>query len=130
MVEDNISEIFALLHQYQMRVEMIQNSAISFSICIYNKYGMLEPLLETLKTKFKVKVSDGVSLYTIRHFDKPAINFIKNKVGRNFSRTKNHRYRSVCSEGLGLKKTFFHFFYNGGGQFDMTLPGPTHDMGA
>ena len=81
MVEDNISKIFALLHQYQMRVEMIQNSAISFSICIYNKYGKLEPLLEALKTKFKVKVTDGVSLYTIRHFDKPAINFIKNKVG-------------------------------------------------
>ena len=81
MVEDNISEIFALLHQYQMRVEMIQNSAISFSICIYNKYGKLEPLLEAFKTKFKVKVTDGVSLYTIRHFDKPAINFIKNKVG-------------------------------------------------
>ena len=81
IVEENISEIFALLHQYQMRVEMIQNSAISFSICIYNKYGKLEPLLEALKTKFKVKVTDGVSLYTIRHFDKPAINFIKNKVG-------------------------------------------------
>ena len=81
MVEDNISEIFALLHQYQMRVEMIQNSAISFSICIYNKYSKLEPLLEALKTKFKVEVTDGVSLYTIRHFDKPAINFIKNKVG-------------------------------------------------
>ena len=81
MVEDNISEIFALLHQYRMRVEMIQNSAISFSICIYNKYSKLEPLLQALKTKFKVDVADGVSLYTIRHFDKPAINFIKNKVG-------------------------------------------------
>jgi aspartate kinase len=81
IIEENISEIFALLHQYQMRVEMIQNSAISFSICIYNKYSKLEPLLEALKTKFKVKVNDGVSLYTIRHFDKPAINFIKNKVG-------------------------------------------------
>ncbi len=81
IIEENISEIFALLHQYQMRVEMIQNSAISFSICIFNKYDKLEALLEALKTKFKVKVNDGVSLYTIRHFDKPAINFIKNKVG-------------------------------------------------
>ncbi len=81
IVEENISEIFALLHQFQMRVEMIQNSAISFSICIYNRYGKLEPLLEALKTKFKVEFTDGVSLYTIRHFDKPAINFIKNKVG-------------------------------------------------
>ena len=81
IVEENISEIFALLHQYQMRVEMIQNSAISFSICIFNKYDKLEPLVEALNAKFKVVVTDQVSLYTIRHFDKPAINFIKNAVG-------------------------------------------------
>ncbi len=81
IVEDNISEIFALLHQFKMRVEMIQSSAISFSICIFNKYSKLEHLLEALNIKFKVEVNDGVSLYTIRHFDKPAINFIKNAVG-------------------------------------------------
>jgi aspartate kinase len=81
IIEENISEIFALLHQYQMRVEMIQNSAISFSLCIYDKYSKLEPLLNALRAKFKVNVNDGVSLYTIRHFDKPAINFIKNMVG-------------------------------------------------
>lgn len=81
IVEDNISEIFALLHQFKMRVEMIQSSAISFSICIFNKYSKLEHLLEALNSKFKVEVNDGVSLYTIRHFDKPAINFIKNSVG-------------------------------------------------
>ena len=60
---------------------MIQNSAISFSLCIYDKYSKLEPLLNALRTKFKVNVNNGVSLYTIRHFDKPAINFIKNMVG-------------------------------------------------
>ena len=81
IVEDNISEIFALLHQFKMRVEMIQSSAISFSICILDKYSKLEHLLEALNSKFKVEVNDGVSLYTIRHFDKPAINFIKNAVG-------------------------------------------------
>lgn len=79
IVEENISEIFALLHKFQMRVEMIQNSAISFSICFYNKYDKLEGLVEALASKFKVKVVDEVSLYTIRHYDKPAINFIKNR---------------------------------------------------
>jgi aspartate kinase len=81
IIEENISEIFALLHQYKMRVEMIQNSAISFSICIFNKYSKLESLVSALNAKFNVKVTDQVALYTIRHFDKPAINFIKNKVG-------------------------------------------------
>ena len=79
IVEENISEIFALLHKFQMRVEMIQNSAISFSICFYNKYDKLEGLVEALASKFKVKVVEEVSLYTIRHYDKPAINFIKNR---------------------------------------------------
>ena len=79
IVEENISEIFAFLHKFQMRTEMIQNSAISFSICIYNKYDKLESLVEALASKFKVEVVDKVSLYTIRHFDKPAINFIKNR---------------------------------------------------
>ena len=81
IIEENISEIFALLHQYKMRVDMIQNSAISFSICIFNKYSKLGPLVNALNVKFNVKVTDQVALYTIRHFDKPAINFIKNKVG-------------------------------------------------
>ena len=82
IIEENISEIFALLHQYKMRVEMIQNSAISFSICIFNKYSKLESLVDALNVNFNVKVTDQVALYTIRHFDKPAINFIKNKVGK------------------------------------------------
>ena len=81
IIEENISEIFAFLHQFKMRVEMIQNSAISFSICIFNKYSKLESLVNALNAKFNVKVTDQVALYTIRHFDKPAINFIKNKVG-------------------------------------------------
>ena len=82
IVEENISEIFALLHQYQMRVEMIQNSAISFSICIFNKYGKLELLVKALSSKFNIEVTNNVALYTIRHFDKLAINYIKNKVNK------------------------------------------------
>jgi len=78
IVEDNISAIFALLHQYQMRVELLQNSAISFSVCINNKYGRLEELVTALRARFKVEVSEHVDLYTIRHFDREAIHRIKN----------------------------------------------------
>lgn len=67
MMEDNISEVFNLLHRYQMKVELIQNSAISFSVCIDNKYNNLEPLLTKLRERFKVVCYYGVTLYTIRH---------------------------------------------------------------
>ncbi|WP_121906589.1 aspartate kinase [Ulvibacter antarcticus] len=67
MMENNISEVFNLLHLYKMRVELIQNSAISFSVCVDNKFNNLEPLLSELRKKFKVKWNEGVTLYTIRH---------------------------------------------------------------
>ena len=77
IIEDNISDIFKLLHLYQMRVELIQNSAISFSVCITNKYDRLNELVSQLKHRFKVEVNNNVSLYTIRHFDQKAIEKIK-----------------------------------------------------
>lgn len=77
IVEDNISEIFALLHQFKMKVDVIQNSAISFSVCIDNIYDKLELLLRQLKAKFKVTCHENVSLYTIRHYTPTSINQIE-----------------------------------------------------
>ena len=78
IVEDNISYIFRLLHDYKMTVELIQNSAISFSVCINNKYNKLDELLLILRAKFNVEVNDGVDLFTVRHFNQEASNFINN----------------------------------------------------
>ena len=77
IVEENISYIFGLLHEYQMPVELIQNSAISFSVCINNKYQRLEELVLVLRSKFNVLVTPSVDLYTIRHFDSKASQFIR-----------------------------------------------------
>ncbi|HMC00104.1 MAG TPA: aspartate kinase [Flavobacteriaceae bacterium] len=73
IVEENISHIFGLLHQYKMKVDVIQNSAISFSVCVDNIYNNLEKLLQHLKAKFKVTCNENVSLYTIRHYNKTVI---------------------------------------------------------
>ena len=77
IVEENISYIFRLLHEYQMPVELMQNSAISFSVCISNKYRKLEELLLILRARFNVEVNQGVDLFTIRHYNQEASNFIK-----------------------------------------------------
>ena len=73
IVEENISEIFSLLHLYKMKVDVIQNSAISFSVCIDNIYNNRDKLLQHLKAKFNVTCYDDVSLYTIRHYNDEAI---------------------------------------------------------
>jgi aspartate kinase len=69
MMEDNISEIFGLFHQYKIKVNLIQNSAISFSVCIEDKFNNFGELKNAFSKKFKVSFNENVSLYTIRHFD-------------------------------------------------------------
>ena len=73
IMEENISEIFSLLHLYKMKVDVIQNSAISFSVCVDNLYNNLAKLLQHLKAKFNVTCYDNVSLYTIRHYNDVAV---------------------------------------------------------
>lgn len=80
IMEENISEIFSLLHKYKMKVHLIQNSAISFSVCVDDKFGNFNELKTVLSKKFKVTYNDDVSLYTIRHFnDKSADAVTKNR---------------------------------------------------
>ena len=61
-----------------MKVDLIQNSAISFSVCVDNKFDKLEELLNLLKSRFKVVHHEGVSLYTIRYFDTEALTSLQN----------------------------------------------------
>lgn len=78
IVEDSISELFKLFHEHKIKVDLIQNSAISFSVCVDNKFGGLEKLLQQLRSKFKVAYHENVSLYTIRHFDSKALETLQN----------------------------------------------------
>ncbi|MGF1560448.1 MAG: aspartate kinase [Flavobacteriaceae bacterium] len=78
IVEDSISELFKLFHDHKIKVDLIQNSAISFSVCVDNKFGRLDELLNTLKSRFKVVHHEDVSLYTIRHFNQRAIDSLLN----------------------------------------------------
>ncbi|RZJ73863.1 aspartate kinase [Flavobacterium sp.] len=77
IMEENISEIFALLHKYQMKVSLIQNSAISFSVCADDKFGNFSELKSLLSKKFKVRFNENVSLYTIRHFDEKSSKMVE-----------------------------------------------------
>ena len=79
MVEQNISKIFKELHDSKMKVDVIQNSAISFSVCFFDKYGNLNDLISRLEGKFKIEINKNVSLFTIRHFDEKSIKKISYK---------------------------------------------------
>ena len=79
IIEKNISDIFAMLHKYKMKVDLIQNSAISFSVCVFDKFGKIEELLHELRGRFQVDHKPNISLYTIRHFQPESATFLLRK---------------------------------------------------
>jgi aspartate kinase len=72
MVESNISHIFKKLDEYQLKVNLIQNSAISFSVCIEDNFGKFRHFLEEMKSLYKIDFTENLSLFTIRHFNEGA----------------------------------------------------------
>lgn len=79
MVEDNISYVFKKLHEHSLKVNLIQNSAISFSVCVDDKFFNFQKFYNELKESFNIKFYNDATLYTIRHFDKQAVNTIQKK---------------------------------------------------
>jgi aspartate kinase len=77
VMEEDISQIFRLLHEFKMKVNLIQNSALSFSVCIENNFNNFKALLKALEPKYMVKYNEGLTLYTIRHFNEIDINEIE-----------------------------------------------------
>ena len=79
IIEKNISDIFAMLHKHKMKVDLIQNSAISFSVCVFDKFNKIDELLHELRGRFQVDYTAEVSLYTIRHFQAESADFLLRK---------------------------------------------------
>ena len=73
----HISEIFDLLHKYSLKVNLIQNSAISFTVCIEDNFNNFDELIQELIAKYKVLYNKELTLYTIRHFTEEAIKKIE-----------------------------------------------------
>jgi aspartate kinase len=79
MVESNLSDIFKKLDKFKLKVNLIQNSALSFSVCVDDKYNRFESFLKEINLKYKVSYTKNAILYTVRHANENAIAFIEKK---------------------------------------------------
>lgn len=79
IIEDSLSHIFSLFSKYNVKVNLMQNSAVSFSVCVDDDKHKLTKLIEELKINYKVLFNYDLLLYTIRHYDQKSIDeIIKN----------------------------------------------------
>jgi aspartate kinase len=73
IIEDELSKIFKYLSDHRIKVNLIQNSAISISFCIDNSNSNVKTLIDHLKEDFKVLYNDQLELLTIRHYNPESI---------------------------------------------------------
>jgi len=71
--ENNLEEIFGILNKHGMRINLMQNSAISFKMIVNNDKRRLRLVVDELEEKYKVAYQTGLELVTIRYFDQSTI---------------------------------------------------------
>src|SRR5690606_34933360 len=73
IVEDNLSHIFNLFHKNKVKINMMHNSAVSFSVSVDAQEERVSALIKDLKKRFDVTHQDDLELVTIRYYNQDTI---------------------------------------------------------
>lgn len=99
IVEGNLSEIFSVFDKFRVKMNLMQNSALNFSVCV-DAGSNWKSMLDALSVNFNVKYNDGVELLNVRHFDEALLSKLlagKELIDSQVTR-KSARYVLKCSE--------------------------------
>jgi aspartate kinase len=77
VAEHHMARLFGKAADLRLFVNMMQNTAISFTICVPNIPDRLERFIKDVSDEFKVKKEDGLELLTIRHYNEETIANLK-----------------------------------------------------
>ena len=74
IAEENLSNIFSLLAKYRIKTNLMQNSAVSFSVCVDYEKDKINYFVSDLEKNYKVLYNSNLTLITIRHYNSQIIN--------------------------------------------------------
>lgn len=81
VAEHHMARLFGKAADLRIFVNMMQNTAISFTICVPNQADRIEKFSQEIADEFKVKSESGLELITIRHYNEDTIaNLKKGKI--------------------------------------------------
>lgn len=103
IAEDGLHTIFGLLSHMGIRTNLMQNSAISFSICIDDQPEKLNRLFTALGGEFSVKYNQGLELITIRYYDQETIDKVVNNRKILLEQKSRLTVQLVVEEAQSLK---------------------------
>ena len=67
VAEHHMSVIFNLISGHRIKVNMMRNTAISFTVCVTDERQRLDDLIQALGEEFNVVIDRGLELITVRH---------------------------------------------------------------
>ena len=73
IAEDHLQTIFGILSENRIKINLMQNSALKFLLCINNDKRRLPKIIDQLESEFKVSYETGLELITIRYFDETTV---------------------------------------------------------
>jgi len=100
IVEDNLKEIFGILSDLGIRVHLMENSAISFSIVFDGDKHKQQLLVDRLSEKYSVKYNDQLTLLTVRHGNEESLKSFLNKGETLIEQRTRHTMRMVIKSDL------------------------------
>ena len=98
MDEKNMGVIFNLLSVYSHSINLIQNSAISFSICVDENYGHFENLKKALMEDYLLRYNRQQVIITIRHNNEELIERIELDLQEKIVQKSRSAYQIVIGE--------------------------------
>lgn len=72
IVEENLSAIFKLFAERNVRIDLMQNSALAFSVAVDDNPRSRE-LIEVLNVEYEVRYNENCELITVRHYDEATL---------------------------------------------------------
>jgi len=79
--EEQLGIIFRAISESGLRVNVMQNSAISFSFCVDYRENRVLKLISLLSKTFEVFYNTGLTLITVKNYDAPTYNEYRNIKG-------------------------------------------------
>jgi len=73
IAESNLARIFSQMANFGLKANLMQNSAISFSLCIDEGGEEMIAFIQEMQTDFKVRYNRNMELITIRHYNQQII---------------------------------------------------------
>jgi len=68
ITEENLRNLYEIFHGQHVKINLIQNAAISLVVCVDNREEKIRSLVDELEKDYKVLRNEGVQLLTIRHY--------------------------------------------------------------